>query len=302
MTGEDDLQSATNRYQGLRRVIHNGASVLVAVTNEGLFPMDTTLAEALAGGVGNVHRAFDDALLAPMLTSEVTTLAPVDVQEVWASGVTYERSRVARVAESSSMAYDLVYDADRPELFYKAAAWRVPRSGAPLRIRADSGWDVPEPELGLVLSAGGELAGYLVANDMSSRAIESENPLYLPQAKLFDDSVGLSDTIVLARSWPDGTPLTIRLTIRRTEQVVFEGETSTASMRRSFHELSGYLFRELSFPHGVVLLTGTGIVPPDEFTLAHGDQVEIVIPGVGRLQHDVYCRAPATNGEVGRTR
>jgi 2-dehydro-3-deoxy-D-arabinonate dehydratase len=183
--------------------------------------------------------------------------------------------------------YDLVYRAERPELFLKAPAYRVPLPGAPLRVRADSTWDVPEPELALVVTARGEIAGYLVADDLSSRSIEGANPLYLPQAKMFDDCLALSDTIVLARGL-DASSLRIGLAIRRGGLPVFEGETTTAAMRRSFDELVSYLFRELSHPYGAVLLTGTGLVPPDDVTLEDGDDVEVAIEGVGSLRHSVY--------------
>ena len=185
--------------------------------------------------------------------------------------------------------YDLVFNAERPELFMKMPAYRVPAPGAPLRVRADSTWDVPEPELALVLTAQGELAGYLVADDISSRSIEGENPLYLAQAKIYDDSLGLSDTIVLARDLGDAArSAAIQLRIERNGSTAYEGETSTANMRRSFEDLAGYLFRELSHPFGAVLLTGTGLVPPDELTLEDGDTVEIEIEGVGTLRHPVY--------------
>ena len=204
----------------------------------------------------------------------------IDTQEVWASGVTYMRSRAARMSESvAADVYSRVYDAPRPELFLKAPAWRVPAPGSPLRIRRDSNWDVPEPELGLVVTAGCEIAGYLVGDDMSSREIEGDNPLYLPQAKIYDDSLALSDTIVLARdsTW---SSTDISISITRGETIVYAGSVSTATMRRSFDELVGYLFRELAHPDGVVLLTGTGLVPPDE--------VAIEIDGVGTLRHGVY--------------
>ena len=185
--------------------------------------------------------------------------------------------------------YDLVYTAERPELFLKAPAWRVPAPGAPLRVRADSEWDVPEPELALVTTATGEIAGYLVGDDLSSRSIERANPLYLPQAKMFDDCLGLSETIVLARDLGDAVHDTeIRLRIERGGSTVFDGTTKTSNIRRSFEQLVDYLFRELSHPHGAVLLTGTGLVPPDDFTLSHGDLVEITIDGVGSLRHSVY--------------
>lgn len=275
---------------------HEGEDVLVFAGPSGLHPLGSTLAELLGAGIERLFSEVDRALARPPLQGPVETLAPVDHQEVWASGVTYERSREARVEEAVVKdVYDLVFEAERPELFLKAAGWRVPPPGAPLRIRADSTWDVPEPELALVLTSSGQIAGYLVADDVSSRSIEGENPLYLAQAKIYDDSLGLSDTIVLARDVGDMVRGSrIVLTIQRGATEVFRGETSTSLMRRRFEELVAYLFRELSHPYGAVLLTGTGLVPPDEFTLEDGDVVEIAIEGVGTLRHSIY-RSRATS-------
>jgi 2-dehydro-3-deoxy-D-arabinonate dehydratase len=276
----------------LRRVRSDGDELLIAVAGGALHPVGATLADLLGAGRGALHGAVDRARGAPPLSGPVETLAPVDRQEVWASGVTYERSVKARMEETVvADVYDLVYRAERPELFLKAPAWRVPAPGAPLRIRADSTWDVPEPELALVLTAQGEIAGYLVADDLSSRSIEGANPLYLPQAKMFDDCLGLSDTIVLARD-VDPRAARIDLAVRRRGETVFAGSTSTSQIVRSFEELAGYLFRELSHPWGAVLLTGTGLVPPDDYTLQDGDEVEIAIEGVGRLAHSVYRSQP----------
>jgi 2-dehydro-3-deoxy-D-arabinonate dehydratase len=275
---------------GLRRVSHEGLELLVAARDGALHPLGEPLAALLAGGLERLHEAVDSALAREAVRGDVDVLAPVDRQEVWASGVTYERSRQARVEEAVVKSiYDLVFDAERPEIFMKMPAYRVPGPGAPLRVRADSTWDVPEPELALVLTAQGDVVGYLVADDLSSRSIEGENPLYLAQAKIFDDALGLSDTIVLARDLGDAAR-SARMTLRieRDGKTAFQGETSTAQMRRSFEDLASYLFRELSHPHGVVLLTGTGLVPPDEFTLEGGDTVEIEIDGVGILRHGVY--------------
>jgi 2-dehydro-3-deoxy-D-arabinonate dehydratase len=275
---------------GLRRVRSEGRDILVFAAPSGLHPLGATLAELLGAGVDALFTAVDRSLGKPPVAGDVEPLPPVDYQEVWASGVTYERSRQARVEEAVvKSAYDLVFEAERPELFMKLAGWRVPAPGAPLRIRGDSTWDVPEPELALVLTAQGQIAGYLVADDVSSRSIEGENPLYLAQAKIYDDSLGLSETIVLSRDVGDMVrQARIVLTIQRGAGEVFRGETSTAAMRRRFEELAGYLFRELSHPYGAVLLTGTGLVPPDEFTLEDGDVVEIAIEGVGTLRHPVY--------------
>jgi 2-dehydro-3-deoxy-D-arabinonate dehydratase len=280
---------------GIRRVRHGDELLTCVAADDRLHPAGSELFELLAAGLGSLHDAVDAALAGDTLDGDVEVLPPVDLQEVWASGVTYERSREARVEEAVvKSAYDMVFAAERPELFMKMPAYRVPSPGAPLRIRSDSTWDVPEPELALVLTADGEIAGYLVADDLSSRSIEGENPLYLAQAKIFDDSLGLSDTIVLARDAGDAvTSARIGLRIERGGGVAFEGETSTAQMRRSFEELVSYLFRELSHPQGAVLLTGTGLVPPDEFTLEDGDTVEIEIEGVGRLRHGVYRSAGA---------
>jgi 2-dehydro-3-deoxy-D-arabinonate dehydratase len=274
---------------GLRRVLVGATARLVFARDGELYALDRSLAELLGAGRDRLHDAVDGALATEPIDAPAQWLAPVDEQEVWASGVTYRRSASARVEESSvGDVYEMVYEAQRPELFLKAPAYRVPRPGAPLRIRADSGWDVPEPELALVLDANGQIVGYLVADDVSSRSIEGANPLYLPQAKIYDDSLGLSETIVLARDAGDVTSVAIELQIDRDGERVFEGTTSTADMKRTFEELVGALFAELAHPAGAVLLTGTGIVPPDEVTLADGDRVRIAIEGVGALEHAIY--------------
>jgi 2-dehydro-3-deoxy-D-arabinonate dehydratase len=216
----------------------------------------------------------DGDLLAPIL-------APIEAnQEVWASGVTYQRSREARRAESElGDVYDRVYAAQRPELFFKALGWRVIGSQKPLRIRADSDWNVPEPELTLVINRHGEIVGYTAGNDMSSRSIEGENPLYLPQAKIYNAACALGPAIHLLAG--ENLPnLPIEIVIERGSESIFKGSTSTANMNRKMDELVAYLFRELSFPRGVFLLTGTGIVPPDQFTLAYGDLVTIMVGGL----------------------
>lgn len=282
---------SAERATGVRRIgMADGSAELAAVANGALHSIDATLDELLSSTLDELHARVDAALTRPALAGEHRVLAPVESQEVWAAGVTYERSRQARVEESTVKdVYDLAFEAERPEIFMKAAGWRVPEPGASLRIRADSTWDVPEPELALVVTATGEVAGYLVADDLSSRSIEGQNPLYLAQAKIFDDAIGLSDTIVLARDVGPAIESTrIELRIERGGSEAFAGSTSTASLKRSFSELVGYLFRELSHPSGVVLCTGTGLVPPDEFTLEDGDVVEITIEGVGQLRHSVY--------------
>jgi 2-dehydro-3-deoxy-D-arabinonate dehydratase len=220
---------------------------------------------------------------------EVSLLPPVDAQEVWAAGVTYRRSREARERESAGAArfYDLVYNADRPELFFKATAARVVGPGRRIRVRRDSRWSVPEPELALVVSPGLKIVGYTVGNDVSSRDIEGENPLYLPQAKVYDGACALGPVVTLAHAMPSPAEVTIRLTIERGGRTVFDGSTSPGAMKRSFEELVGWLGRDNSFPCGVVLLTGTGVVPPDDFTLAVGDAVHIDVTGIGRLSNVV---------------
>jgi 2-dehydro-3-deoxy-D-arabinonate dehydratase len=221
--------------------------------------------------------------------TEVTLLPPLDNQEVWAAGVTYIRSREARERESEGAArfYDLVYRADRPELFFKATARRVIGPGGAVRIRRDARWSVPEPELALVVSPSLRIVGYTIGNDMSSRDIEGENPLYLPQAKLYDGSCALGPVITLTTALPSVENVAIRLTIRRGQTVAFAGETALTSMKRTPEDLVSWLGRDNSFPDGVILLTGTGIVPPDDFTLAPGDQIAIAITGIGTLENVV---------------
>src|SRR5712692_6177440 len=216
---------------------------------------------------------------------EVTLLPPIDQQEVWAAGVTYKRSKEAREHESvgASRYYDLVYSASRPELFFKANASRVVGPGGRVHIRRDSQWSVPEPELALVISPQLQIVGYTIGNDMSARDIEGENPLYLPQAKVHDNCCALGPVITLADDMPPLDHVTINLKIERNRATVFEGATSLSSMARPLNDLVSWLGRETSFPHGVILLTGTGIVPPDDFTLVVGDHIAIDITGIGQL-------------------
>lgn len=217
-------------------------------------------------------------------------LAPVDGQtEVWAAGVTYERSRSARMAESEHTAdiYDRVYDAERPELFFKSAAWRVSGPGAPVSVRADSAINVPEPELAAVLNAFGETVGYTICNDMSSRSIEGENPLYLPQAKIYLGGCAAGPWIRPAWEIPDPYALTMTLTITRGGAAVWEGTASTGELRRRVPELASYLFREDEFPAGALLSTGTSLVPDLPFTLRPGDTVAISISSIGELANPV---------------
>jgi 2-dehydro-3-deoxy-D-arabinonate dehydratase len=217
-------------------------------------------------------------------------LAPIVSQEVWAAGVTYFRSRDARMEESKDAGggsfYDRVYEAERPELFFKATAHRVVGPGGTLRLRKDSRWMVPEPELTLAVNRRGEIVGYTIGNDLSCRDIEGENPLYLPQAKVFDGCAALGPGILVTQQ-PLPKTTEIRLRIRRSGAEVASGQTTLAQLRREPKALVAWLFRESSFPYGVFLLTGTGIVPKDDFTLQPGDQIEIEIPPIGTLVNSV---------------
>lgn len=211
--------------------------------------------------------------------------APIQSQEVWASGVTYLRSRDARMEESKDAGggsfYDRVYDAERPEIFFKATPHRVFGTGTHLRLRSDSKWNVPEPELALALNAGGKIFGYSIGNDLSSRDIEGENPLYLPQAKVWSHCCGLGPALVVCD--PLRLETAIEIQILRGGSIVFEGKTSLAQMKRTPAELADWLWRDNSFPNGCYLLTGTGLVPPNDFTLASGDEVRISIETLGTL-------------------
>ena len=227
---------------------------------------------------------------APVLDSkQVTILAPIDRQEVWAAGVTYKRSQVARMQESETGAshYDRVYTAPRPEIFFKATPNRVSGPGEPLRVRADSGWSVPEPELALVISPSGRLVGFTVGNDMSARDIEGENPLYLPQAKVYNGCCGLGPFVLIPEQPIDRAATKIRLTIERSGAAVFTGETDLGQMKREFLELIDWLTRENDLVTGAFLLTGTGVVPPDNFTLINDDLVHIEITGIGTLTNPI---------------
>lgn len=222
--------------------------------------------------------------------TETQALAPIGRQEVWASGVTYLRSRNARMEESKKSGgdnfYDRVYDAERPELFFKSTPERVVGPGDAVRIRQDSSWNVPEPELTLFITSSGTIVGYTCGNDMSSRSIEGENPLYLPQAKTYDGSAALGPCLYVPER-PISPETQIRLDIIRDDQAAFSGTIAIDQMKRQHTELVSYLFRECSFAAGCYLMTGTGIVPPDNFTLRDGDVVRITIDGIGTLENVV---------------
>lgn len=230
----------------------------------------------------------EDNSLAGLLNKNIP--APIANQEIWASGVTYLRSREARMEESKDAGggdfYARVYEAERPELFFKATAARTVGTGEPVRIRRDSKWNVPEPELTLFICSDGSIEGYTIGNDMSSRDIEGENPLYLPQAKSYDGSAAIGPCLYVPGQ-PIHPDTMIRITIARNGTIVFSGEISISRMKRKHKELVEYLFRETSFSNGVYLMTGTGIVPPDGFTLQPADEITIAIDGIGTLVNTV---------------
>jgi 2-dehydro-3-deoxy-D-arabinonate dehydratase len=267
----------------------------------GLLLEDDSLLDLSAANVNHIDSLLEEQNLIARLTelsnqrlprvpmAEARLLAPVERQEVWAVGVTYLRSKKARMEESdfSATAYDRVYDAPRPELFFKALPQKVVAPGEAVGIRKDARWNVPEPELTLVINSRGQIAGYTVGNDMSARDIEGENLLYLPQAKIYDRSCALGPFINVGADESTARGWNINLQIRREGQIVFDGSTSVGQIKRTFAELVACLFHSQTFPHGAVLLTGTGIVPPDNFTLAPEDNIRISISGIGTLENSV---------------
>ena len=267
----------------------------------GLTTDDTTVLDLSAAGVSRLTTLLESDNLIALLQSlaalplprlnlaEVTLLAPVEQQEVWAAGVTYLRSKKARMDESefSASAYDRVYEAERPELFFKSLPEKVVATGGDVGIRRDAKWNVPEPELVLVCDSRGRVVGYTIGNDMSSRDIEGENLLYLPQAKTYLKSCSMGPFITVGATEAEARAWTIGVEIQRGSQPIFAGETSVGQIKRTFDSLAEFLFRSQSFPHGAMLLTGTGVVPPDGFTLAAGDFVRIRISGIGMLENPV---------------
>jgi 2-dehydro-3-deoxy-D-arabinonate dehydratase len=249
-----------------------------------LLAPDVTLDSVLAGTGPTLEAAIASADGGSGSAGRV--VAPVESQEIWAAGVTYLRSREARVEEAVEPSpYDRVYEAERPELFLKAPGWRAVGPDAQIGVRVDSEWNVPEPELALVLDASLAIVGYTIGNDVSSRTIEGENTLYLPQAKTYDRSCAVGPSIVPASAIEP--PFEIRLTIDRDGRTIHDDSTTTASMARTFEHLTSYLGRALTLPVGAVLLTGTGIVPDPPFTLRPGDDVRIAIEGLGVLRNRV---------------
>lgn len=271
------------------KLYRTGAGVLIDIDGD-VRLVDLTVDEVFRAAAPDVLTAdaHRRAGAPPAPVAPNAPLAPIASQEVWAAGVTYEVSRGARMEESAAGGtadvYARVYDAERPELFFKATPHRVVGPGQPVRIRADAAWNVPEPELTLAVSSGGSIFGVCVGNDMSSRDIEGENPLYLPQAKVYDGSAALGPAIVFG---PPPVAAVIEMVIERAGDEVFCGRTSTARIRRPFTELVEYLFRDNSFPSGCFLMTGAGVVPDGGFTLRDGDVVSITIDGVGTLSNPV---------------
>jgi 2-dehydro-3-deoxy-D-arabinonate dehydratase len=259
-------------------------SLIRAADVEGTSPL--ALARAIIAGSEPLAAALE----------ELSLLVPIEAPEVWAAGVTYERSRTARNYEATggkmdaSTFYDKVYDAERPELFFKSTAARTVGPGGALQLRSDSKWQVPEPELGLVLDGQGRIVGYTIGNDMSCRDIEGENPLYLPQAKLWKRSCSIGPAIRLTETVEDPYNLAIACRIYRGGSLAVEGTASTKQLKRRLEELVSYLKRDNEIFEGTVLLTGTCIVPPDDFTLASGDLIEIEIAGIGKLSNTVYAK------------
>ena|ERR1051326_1144019 len=270
----------------------------------GMFSKDGPIIDLTDAGVATLELLFESSdlektekSLAKILKQnasrhalkDIQLLKPVERQEVWAVGVTYLRSKKARMEESdfSATAYDKVYEAPRPELFFKSMPQKVVGPDEPVGIRSDAKWNVPEPELAFVINSRGSIVGFTIGNDMSSRDIEGENLLYLPQAKIYERSCAVGPVVVVGADEAEARTWKIQLHIERKGARVFEGETSVGQIKRRFSELAEYLFRCQKFPHGAILLTGTGIVPPDTFTLQPGDKIAISISGIGTLENTV---------------
>jgi 2-dehydro-3-deoxy-D-arabinonate dehydratase len=252
-----------------------------------LLAPEVAIDELLTGPADALGSALANGTGEPV-PPDARVLAPLGSQEIWAAGVTYRKSRDARVEESSEPEhYNLVYNADRPELFFKASAMRVRGPGDMIGVRSDSTWDVPEAELGLVVGSDARIVGYVVGNDVSSRSIEGENPLYLPQAKSYTGSCAIGPCLVPLDEAPPVGDLRIELEIRRTGEPVYSAHVPVSEMHRDPDELVDWLFRAMEFPAGVILLTGTALIPPAQFTLKADDEVTVTIPGIGHLTNPV---------------
>ncbi len=265
--------------------IYRSSDALVVERERRYFEMKHTISELLSMNLEEAQSIVQAANheIIPLSSHWLTPVDPT--QEIWACGVTYLRSKVGRMEESEIPdLYSKVYEAERPEIFYKTAGWRVVPNGGAVGIRNDSGWDVPEAEIVLVVNSSAEIFGYTIGNDMSSRSIEGENTLYLPQAKSYEKSCTLGSFIVPAWEIPDPT-FPISLQVERSNEIVFFGESSSSQMKRTFPDLVSWLYRLLSMPYGVFILTGTGIVPDSNFTLHEGDLVTINAGVLGQLQN-----------------
>jgi len=275
----------------------DGSIAIAQDKDDHILPLDLTQVDS-CDSLADILHSEDPGGLAhfllkpgtpPVAAEDITRLAPIDQQEVWAAGVTYKRSQVARMEESETGAdhYDRVYTADRPELFFKCMASRVSGPGEPVRVRSDSSWSVPEPEYTLAINPSGKIVGYSIGNDMSARDIEGENPLYLPQAKVYKQCAAIGPAVLLATEPLDLDATEITLTISRDGDEYFRGNTRLSQLARTFEDLASWLYREDEFPNGVLMMTGTGIVPDDDMTLEDGDSVSIEVTGIGTLTNPV---------------
>ncbi|MCA9008962.1 MAG: fumarylacetoacetate hydrolase family protein [Planctomycetaceae bacterium] len=288
--------------------LNDGSQRVAAVHDNTVQPLDLTQIDECHSLMDILNSADPPGLARFLLKpdtkvlefADVQFLAPIDQQEVWAAGVTYKRSQVARMEESESAAshYDKVYTADRPELFFKATPNRVSGPGQALRVRSDSSWSVPEPEFTLVINKHGKIVGYTVGNDMSARDIEGENPLYLPQAKFYKQCAGLGPCVQLADGPLNQDAVDIQLEIRRGGKTISKDATKLSQMKRTPEELVAWLFRENELPNGAFLMTGTGIVPEDNFTLEDGDEVSITITGIGTLKNPIVKDASGIGNSI----
>ena len=272
------------------RYSHDGRTAVGVRDGETVRPIADDLASLARLSSAELRERTESSTGPAVPLDQVAVLPPVDGRtEVWAAGVTYKISQTARMAESETSAtvYEQVYDADRPEIFFKSVAWRVIGDGGELRVRADSEIDVPEPELALLINSSAEIIGYGVCNDVSSRSIEGENPLYLPQAKVYNGSCGLGPGVTPAWQVADPYALELGMVIIRGGETIWQGTTETAQLHRKLDDLVDWLYRDLEFPDGAWLSTGTSLVPELPFTLADGDVVTITIPGVGELSNTV---------------